>query len=233
MTLRYCSFLHYLLLIAFAITCASSSDISINFDEDQASVDYCTEKAEKKLCTRDHNTYFECPITCASHNRPERPHWGGFEKKESPFYDFQLKDVNGKVINFEDFDGQVTVVALVPLYPGLAAFHQKLLEHVFELYKRSFVVTVVLLPMVGQHGVSLEKPSKNSKLIMLDGVGDIEHPLVQYLSKKIQKGVFDVTLLNSFIISPEGTHLEMHIDADLKMYRQYIESHIKDLDDEL
>lgn len=122
---------------------------------------------------------------------------------------------------------------LQPLYPGLAPFHRELLEHVFDIYQKTFVVSIVILPMIGQDGVSMGSLREGSKIKMLDAVGDENHELVKYLSKKIQKGVFDASMLNSFIISPEGTHVEMHISADLSMYRQYIDSHLKDLDDEL
>lgn len=85
---------------------------SIKFDEDKEGLN-CNELAEKEYCTKDPQTYFDCPVTCAEHARPQRPHWGGFERKESPFYEFNLKDVNGKTVRFEDFDGHVTVVALI------------------------------------------------------------------------------------------------------------------------
>mmetsp|Transcript_16743 Transcript_16743/g.25488 ORF Transcript_16743/g.25488 Transcript_16743/m.25488 type:complete len:199 (-) Transcript_16743:12-608(-) len=174
---------------------------SNKFDEDKKGLN-CKEVAEKDYCTKDPQTYFDCPATCAEHLRPQRPHWGGFERKESPFYEFNIKDVNGKTIRFEDFDGHVTVVALVPLYPGLAPFHRELLEHVFDIYKKTFVVSIVILPMKGQDGVTMGALKEGSKVKMLEGVGDEEHELVKYLSKKIQKGVFDASMLNSFIISP-------------------------------
>jgi hypothetical protein len=215
-------------MVLFLLPCLSQAN---KFDHDSASD--CMERAKAGYCVKDDKTYAECPVTCADHHRPENPHWGGWEKGEPrPFYQFEFLEATGKTLHFSDFEGQVTIVALVPLLPGLADFHYKLLDHVLVVYQHTFVVSVVVLPMPGQDGIELQH-HQHSQVKLLQGVGSEDHALVKYLSGKIQTGKFDPAQLNVFIVSPEGNHIEMHVSPDMAMYRKYIESQLKQIDEEL
>ena len=197
---------------------------------DQDTAKDCQEKADEEYCTKDPQTYFECPITCAQHMRPQAAAWGGFEKKETPFYSFKMEDINGKVVDFEDFDGDIVLVAMVPMFPGLAQFHYELLQHVLDVYK--YVVEVVVIPMQGQDGVTIE-PKTGSSIRILEGVNDGNHKVVRYLSKFIQEGKFDPSLLNTFIVSGLGNRITLHISPDMKTYRKFLDDELKEMETEL
>lgn len=188
----------------------------------------CEAKAEKEYCTKDPQTYFDCPITCAEYKRPQAETWGAFENKESPFYNYKFRDINGKTVEFENYDGEIVIVALIPMYPGLAQFHYELLQHVLDVYK--YAVEVVILPMEGQDGVMIE-PKAGSNIKILEGVADASHRLPVYLTRLIQEGKFDPMVLNSFILSPTADHVTMHIQPDMRTYRKFIDHNLKEMDE--
>lgn len=200
------------------------------YDEDTGAE--CKEKAEKDYCLKDPQTYFDCPSTCALHLRPKSFTFGAFEYIDGPFFKFKLKELGSdKVVNFDDFDGEITIVSLIPLHPGMAQFHYDLLDHVLDVYK--YVVNAVVIPMPGTDGVSIT-PKEGSKIHILDGGPDNE--LVVYFKNKISKmnsNRYDGTQLNSFVVSYDARHISMHVYPDMKEYRKFIEDQMEQMENEL
>jgi hypothetical protein len=76
----------------------------------------CKERTQD--CSTDKTTYFQCPITCAKALEPESGATSSGPLNDEAFYDLQAKDANGKTVNFEKFEGYVTVIAAIPLLKG-------------------------------------------------------------------------------------------------------------------
>lgn len=169
-------------------------------------------------------------MTCAKLGRPKDAAWGGFDKKESPFHEFKLRDYQGKRVNFEDFEGEIVIVALVPMFPGMAQFHYDLLNHVLDVYQ--YGVHVVFVPMQGQDGIVIE-PTEGSKIRILEGVNNGDHPLVRYLNKFIQPGRFEWMKLNAFIVGPLGNRITLHMSPDIKTYRKFVDDEFNEMQAEL
>lgn len=203
--------------------------VSNKYDSDTG--ENCDEKAAKELCTTTPDTYFECPIACARHMRPKVADLGGYDKLDTPFYEFRWRDYQGKRVNFEDFFGEIVIVASIPMLPGLAQFHYELLNHVLDVYK--YGVEIVVVPMKGQDGIAIE-PTKGSKIRILEGLeNDASHKVVGYLSNKMQKGKFNWKLLNAFILGPTGTHISLHVSPDMLTYRKFLDHELKEIKNEL
>jgi hypothetical protein len=118
-----------LLLFALAYT------LGFRFDQDTG--ENCTDRTRD--CSTDKTTYFECPITCAKALEPE----SGDTTSSGPlddeaFYDLQAKDANGNTINFEKFQGYVTVIAAIPLLQGKTD-----ITHVREKERRGSIVCLM------------------------------------------------------------------------------------------
>ena len=217
------------LLVILLLLILTYAAVSNKFDSDTG--ENCDQKAAKELCTTTPDTYFECPITCARRVRPERAAWGGFDSSDSPFYQFRWRDYQGKRVNFEDFDGEIVIVATIPMLPGLAQYNYDLLNHVLDVYK--YGVEVVVVPMKGQDGIAIE-PKEGSRIRILEGLeNDANHKVVSYLAKFIQKGKFDGKLLNAFIVGPLGNRITLHISPDMLTYRKYVDIELNEMDTEL
>lgn len=104
--------LHPVLFIFFLCSWVSTSASSFAFDHDTAAD--CADRV--KNCEKDKTTFFACPITCAKYLQPENESQrssSGLLNDEA-FYELQATDVNGKNINFENYEGYVTVIAALP-----------------------------------------------------------------------------------------------------------------------
>jgi Glutathione peroxidase len=205
------------------------SDPSRYYDSD--TMENCFEAANNGSCTKDPQAYYRCPLTCAKHMRPKDAAWGGFEKTESPFYEFRWRDYRGKMVNFEDYEGEIVIVAMIPMYPGLAQFHYELLNHMLDVYK--YGVEVLIIPMKGGDETVEFHPTQNSRIRILEGINDGDHAVVKYLSKFIQAGKFDWKLLNAFIIGPLGNRITLHISPDIKTYVKFLDDEFNEMKKEL
>ena len=98
--------------------------------------------------------WFSCPVTCAEllhregsmaevHDTPE----AFFQIHVRPFHHQHPPPLHSPLwLSLEDYEGYVTVVAVVPTaYPDMAQFHYQLLEHVASVYP--FTVQILLVPL--------------------------------------------------------------------------------------
>ena len=207
-----------LLLSQLPTVAASQHDLSRDTGE------LCQEKAAAEYCIKDPNTFFECPIACMDHLRPEHASWGGYESHtDPPFYDFS---VNG--VDFDRFEGMITIVAAIPLYPGLIDYYHVLLQRLQDI--NPYLVDIVLIPTTGQDGIELKddvpdeaaqtSKKKKKKVLVLRRADKV----VDYLQSNIQEGKFDPTKPNVFIVSPQGDHIQMHIAPTMTRLQDMIRS---------
>lgn len=101
-----------LLLLLLAVAVAVSG---FRFDQDTG--ENCKERSIQE-CSTDKITYFQCPITCAKALEPESGASSSGSLDDEAFYELQAQDVNGNTIQFEKFQGYVTVIAAIPLLKG-------------------------------------------------------------------------------------------------------------------
>lgn len=87
------------------------------FEHDTA--DDCAEQVQD--CASDINVFRQCPISCAKHLEP--PSEGARESagnmNDEDFYTLQATDINGRRIDFENYEGYVTVIAALPKQKGM------------------------------------------------------------------------------------------------------------------
>ena len=126
--------------------------------EDCSSVQ--VEDCQQERGEREQKVWFSCPLTCADRLSMEGSMAEIHETPEA-FFQFPVKpllpmnDDNpphshshfpSPPLSLEDYEGYVTVVAVVPTaYPGMAQFQYQLLEHVASVYP--FTVQILLVPL--------------------------------------------------------------------------------------
>ena len=76
---------------------------------------------------------------------------------------------NNNEMSLEDFEGYVTLFAVVPTnYLGMAMFYYDMLEHIATIYP--FTVRFILLPWQSKVVVTEEDPSKEQETTIVDAV---------------------------------------------------------------
>lgn len=184
----------------------------------------CGELANQTSCLT--KVFISCPTTCVTLLRPAQFSLGGRPRGASDFYALQVKDIHKTTIHFEKYEGTLTLVLDLPkdADADFATFHYMLLDRLQKIYPWTLEVLMV-------SGVEFETSSL-SKVAVFSQTPDQASPIMNYLTSLIQKGKYDASNLNAFLLSPNGDDLQMHIWQEIHTLRKYIDSFMQDLSDE-
>eukprot|EP00980_Cylindrotheca_fusiformis_P002912 scaffold675_cov103-Cylindrotheca_fusiformis.AAC.23 len=125
-------------LLIFAIILLVSPTEGFHFKQDTGN---CSDITEEKDCIQDKNVFFDCPHTCST--LLQMPGSIG-RMEDSAFFDQSVtRQDNGKRLSLEDFEGYVTLYAILPLVPN-AQYYYEMLEHVHEIFP--YTVEILAMP---------------------------------------------------------------------------------------
>lgn len=168
---------------------------------------------------------------------------------DEAFYELQATDVNGKNINFENYEGYVTVIAALPPKQqgeygmtkwaslkhewllsrvnihslGVSQWYYEMLEHLHEVYPYTMEILVV--------------PSDNKRL----KIQTVRDPKVSILPKPyagmldLLKGALHGTLNDEkkatlYLIGADGNTVEAFVSTNMQDFQRYLRFHFeKDL----
>ena len=131
------------------------------YDWDKDTIGNCEDYLD--TCQSDPSTYYQCPIACAEHLGNDRlvrgksPLPGGFDRQ---FWNNE----HHEMVRFDRFRGSVTLVAVLPLLPGMAQFYVDLLH---QVKKDNPTIECVVLPFTQDPDVSIQMPP-NSPCLLLE-----------------------------------------------------------------
>lgn len=80
--------------------------------------------------------------------------------------------------------------------------------------------------------VYFEADKSDKITVLLQPPEESPSEVVSYLAPLIQSGKFESKNLNAFLLSPSGDELQMHVWAEVMTLRTYIDSILKDLEEE-
>jgi hypothetical protein len=123
------------------------------------------------VCIQETRVFFECPITCSK--LLERP--GSIARMEGEFFDQSVTRQDGKRMSLEDFEGYVTLYAILPLVPS-AQYYYELLEHIHKI----FPYTVEILVMPYQEIEEIDKEDKTTTV----AIKPHDNPHVTFLQQE-------------------------------------------------
>jgi hypothetical protein len=204
--------------------------VALAFDKDTG--ERCQDYAKAGYCTKDPDTFARCPVTCSEMEQPEYPNSYGvqhFPDRMNAYF-FEFRDVIGQKVELEQFKGHVTVVATVPIYPGMGQYWYDAMEHLYTIYSRK--VRLLYIPLEGQDGLKLKvKPS--SPLVVLENTYGESHPLLTYLNSIMEPKIFEIGKANLFVIDPQGIHVETLVSPTFSELTLAIDDQVKILKGEL
>jgi hypothetical protein len=205
------------------------------FQYKKDTLDDCSDR-DKWECQTSPTLWFQCPTTCSQRLEVE----GGMaELREDPQAFFQLTaaQANGKELSLEDYEGYVTVFAVIPAtYPGMAKFYYDMLEHIASVYP--FTVQFIVLPWQskddpeegGIDAVFAPHRYKKPKVVLLEEVPAPARPteaLDYLLSAQIVAGNGDKSLKDDrvtiFLVTSDGMFVEKLISPTITLLERRLQ----------
>lgn len=167
------------------------------------------------------HAYLQCPAMCTKYLEQEGMK-GTAEDNPDALWDagMTLRTFQGKRIDADRFEGHVTVIAILPMLPGMAFYYYEMMETLHSKFTPK--VEFVILPIDVGEGVHI-KIRDDSKVVILEEESAIEtHPWVQHLtsirprsgaaSKNHRGEIVQVDLptdrLTVYIVSSDGYFVE-------------------------
>jgi hypothetical protein len=203
------SFFSELLLCLLLLLSSTTTTTAFRYQVDTS--EDCADKLDE--CTTSDTVWFQCPISC---NDPLHQEGTMFEVHDDPqqiFSDLSVMRSNGKILSLEDYEGYVTLYAVVPLLPGMAQFYYELLEHVQAVYP--YTVQTLIEPYITMETTTTSitiTPHDEPKTILLEPAVRPTQVLDYMLNAPQVAGNPDTTFkldrVTIWLISADGMFLE-------------------------
>jgi hypothetical protein len=207
-------------------------------------------------CTSDifAHVYLQCPASCTQLLQEEGMR-GTATHNPDKLYDVgTLRTYQGQRINTDRFEGNVLVVAIVPLLPGMAVYYYEMMEHLHTVFTPH--VEFVIIPMDLEHGIHIQQRRVGGKVVILEEESVTtaleNHPWIQHLSSiRPRSGLGtregstednnDVVLqrpiqtdrVTFYIVSADGYYVESLISPTMERLQKKIILYQKTIDYEL
>ena len=222
-------------VVVFFLTCTAMSHGFI-FDMDTR--DDCLQQT-KEACLSDPDLYFQCAMTCSQHTFVEG--YIGEAQDPEEVFGLQVTTAEGKKISLEDYEGYVTLFAVVPLLPGMAQYYYEMLEHVNKVF--SYTVEILLFPwnVNDPKRVSLKPHDdahkhQSKKVILLEESMQPCEAMEFLASLQPYIGTYDPTIemdrVSIFMISSDGKYVERLISPSMSILERRLQVFLKQLDEE-
>jgi hypothetical protein len=152
------------------------------------------------------------------------------DKDPEDFFRMQVTKQNGNTLELEDFEGYVTLYAVIPLMPGMAQFYYEMLEHVQTIFP--YTVETLVAPYITSSNVRNNNndvtitPHKEPKTILLQ-VEKEPTPVLEYLmNAEIVAGNDDTDLLMDrvtiFIVTVDGMFIERLTSPTMRLLERRV-----------
>jgi hypothetical protein len=193
------------------------------------------------------HVYVQCAKSCTAYLEDEGMIAKASTTSSTAFYELpslRLRE-NGKRIEMDRFEGYTTIVAIVPLWPGMAAYYYQLLEHVHASFFPRVEIILIPVDLGGGIHIKLLQDNNNPRVLVADEETSVEtNPLVQYLlsipprAGAAQRNHKEETVqlhlaydrVTVYIVSADAQFVERLVSPTLKKLQQKISVYIKSID---
>jgi hypothetical protein len=216
------------LLTIFCLAAASSAVPRSTFDKDQR--EDCAQLKQK--CTEDENVWLACPHTCTLFLEQQ----GNMAQAMDPesFHQLEFTTHEGKTFDLDDYQGYVTLFAVVPLLPGMSQYYYELVHHVQTIFP--YTLETIVMPLHGEKKNDIHiKPHTQTKVVLLKET-TLKTRQLDYFSKQIRplagSESLDIRMdrVTFFIVSTDGKHIERLISPTMKVLERRIQVFLQELD---
>jgi hypothetical protein len=127
------------------------------------------------------HVFIQCSISCVRYLQDESGMVGTADDPED-FYSHQIRNISRAVIDTDRFEGYVTVVAFIPLLPGMAAYYYNMMEHLHVVFRPTVQFVAIPMDLGLDLHIRLRAPRPNV-LVFEEETAPELHPLIQFLTK--------------------------------------------------
>lgn len=239
-------------LLSIAVFVLALANVVSSTDTDVMDrLDNCDELVKKQEClTNPEQMMRDCPLACRkwqeSRYKVESTY---IHEDEPPFFQLSAKNATGSTLDFDMFDGYLTIVSnvLKSCVPGQMEHIFAMMEHLHDVWP--YALEVLIFPFstperdeeVKQFQMSIGCDSyddamkkKGRRIHVMEEAklnGDDAHPVYKYLVKQFQRKLVDGKIPTDtatfFIITPDGDHIEMHLGASPERIKHTIATHME------
>jgi hypothetical protein len=207
-----------------------ASSVASTFDKDNR--DDCQTIMDK--CTTDKDIWAECPHSCAL----SLEQLGSMNESTDPegFFELEFTTHQGKTFDLKDYEGYVTMFAVVPLMHGMSQHFYDILDHVQNVYP--YTIQTIVMPFFMKDAANDVHivPNPESKVALLEETDmSTEHP-VEYFFSKLRSIAGSETVarlaadrVTIFLVSTDGVHMEKVISPTLRKLEHHIRLFLKEL----
>jgi len=174
-----------------------------------ATKETCDTWASSGECEKNPN-YMQahCKESCSSKEESES------SKKINSFFELSALDINGRLVNFSQFRGKVTIIVNVASFCGYTESHYRGLVELHQRLK-SLQVEILTFPCnqfgAQEPGSRVEikefAKSKGAEFTMMNKIdvnGPNVHPVYRFLKKEAGPRLINWNFATYFVIGPEG-----------------------------
>ncbi|KAL3942507.1 MAG: hypothetical protein SGBAC_003319 [Bacillariaceae sp.] len=190
--------------------------------------------------------FLQCPRTCAA--MLEVPGMVGKSPKGDDALWWEstetVRTLQGKRMDTDRWDGYVSVVATVPMLPGMAPYYYEMMETLHKQYKPH--VEFVLIPIDLGETVHVKLRQKPGVVVLEEesSTAILHHPFVDYLTSivpdagavvsnhldELEQLDLHTDRATFFVIGSDGYYIESLISAPMKKLQRRINLFLKTID---
>uniref|UniRef100_A0A7R9Z229 ShKT domain-containing protein n=1 Tax=Pseudictyota dubia TaxID=2749911 RepID=A0A7R9Z229_9STRA len=238
--LRHNSFVLILAVVLLASPPGSSPQIFASASVSVDKLPECEEMAQKGDCTKPERMEFmlkNCAASCEKQPGVRKVEVMPIGDDEPQFFDLSAEDAHGNVIEFDDFEGYVTLVVNCAKICGATEHFYKALDHIhdvwpytveilaFPFWKKDTNETPETCPSLREAELSKDRKIHVMKEVELKGPN--MHPVYKFFKNKFNQEVDD-SYSTFFLVNPDGNLVEAHFGTHPTAIKQYIQKHLKE-----
>ena len=253
-----------LLLLVSSIMTVKITMVHATFQWDQDTLDDCEARALSGQCILDDTTFYQCPVSCRQTIDFAGDRTQGEIEDGSEDDLFELATPlppgggeggnNNKLLSWDRFEGYVTLVAVIPLLPGMAQYYYDMMEHLHSVFPYTLEIVVFPLKITQEEEAEEEdstdghppppppvvklKIPENSKIVVAKeleatghtmGTGTIEsNPILEYIEEAINPGspfLFTDRVI-TYVISFNAKFIEKDASPSLDFLERLVSHHL-------
>jgi len=221
--------------LLFGLSCALT-----DYDLSKDTAPDCDQRVSR--CRKDEDTFLECPITCAEALDGGLMVQGVAPREPEEYFSLYANYAKtGNRFNFDRLEDSVSMIAVLPLLPGMAQYYYELMEEMAT--ENPFMISTVILPFkdsgnreMNQYNLDVFNHGKSIVLETFESNSMGSHPIVGYVESARRNQKTRDPLYNDraiiFVVSADGKYVERRVcptKQKLKgVIRHYLEHQLTD-----